>query len=73
MPRVKIQVFDAGGAGARRDRTLVKTVWRERDSHKKLTSKQAGRILANNFPEFDEVMNRKGLMKRTSGFMHRDH
>ncbi len=68
MSRVKIQIFHENGDASPRVRTLVKTQWHEGNSHKKLTAKQAGRILANNFPDFDELGNRDGLIKTDGGF-----
>ncbi len=68
MSRVKIQIFHENGAASPRERTLIKPQWLERDSHKKLTAKQAGRILANNFPDFDNSTNRDGLIRVDEGF-----
>lgn len=51
MSRVKIQIFHENGTAAKTERKLVRTVWVERDSDKKMTGKQARQILAKEFPE----------------------
>lgn len=63
---VKIQIFHENNAKG--ETTLVRTVWIERISDKKLTGKQAGQILANNFPQFDNSMTRNGLIKIENGW-----
>ena len=68
MSLVKIQIFHENQDAGSRVRTLVKTQRFERDSDKKLTSKQAGRILVNNFPAFDTSSSRNGLIKTDEGF-----
>lgn len=61
MSRVKIQIFHENSAKG--ETNLIRTIWIERNSDKKLTGKQAGQILANNFPEFDNLTTRNGLIK----------
>ncbi len=51
MSLVKIQIFHENGNAAKTDRKLVRTVWVERNTDKKLTGKQAKQILAKEFPE----------------------
>jgi hypothetical protein len=65
MSRVKIQIFRKDNSG---NKELVRTVWLERDSNKALTAKRAGQLLANNFPEFDELLTRNGLLKNDECF-----
>jgi hypothetical protein len=55
MARVKIQIFHENGNAAKTDRKLVRTVWVERNSDKKMTGKQAKQILAKEFPELVQV------------------
>ncbi|MBA4121369.1 MAG: hypothetical protein H0X72_02750 [Acidobacteria bacterium] len=55
MSRVKIQIFHENGSAAKTERKLVRTVWVERDSDKKMTGKQAKQILAREFPELIQV------------------
>jgi hypothetical protein len=52
MSRVKIQIFHVNGSSGKTERKLIRTVWVERDSDKKLTGKQAKQILAKEFPQF---------------------
>ncbi len=66
MSRVKIQIFHENNAKG--ETKLVRTVWIEKDSDKKLTGKQAGKILANNFPQFDNSTTRNGLTKFENGW-----
>ena|SRR5687768_35116 len=66
MSRVKIKIFHENNAKG--ETKLVRTVWIERDSDKKLTGKKAGQILANNFPEFDNAITRNGLIKTENGW-----
>jgi hypothetical protein len=68
MSRIKIQIFHEDGNAAKTERELIRTIWVERDSDKKLTAKIAGRILANNFPDFDNSSIRSGLIRNESGF-----
>ena len=65
MSRVKIKIFHENNAKG--ETKLVRTVWIERHSDKKLTGKKAGQILANNFPEFDNAITRSGLIKTENG------
>ena len=69
MSRVKIQIYHENNAKG--ETKLVRTVWVERDSDKKLTGKKAGQILANNFPEFDDSGTRNGLIKTEKGWCRR--
>lgn len=66
MSRVKIQIFHENNSKS--ETNLVRTVWIETDSAKKLTGKKAGQILANNFPEFDNYSTRNGLIKTGKGW-----
>jgi len=66
MPRVKIQIFHENDAKG--ETKLVRTIWIERDSDKKLTGKKAGQILANNFSGFDNSTTRNGLAKTENGW-----
>ncbi len=66
MSRVKIQIFHENNAKG--EISLVRTIWVERDSDKKLTGKKARQILANNFPEFDNFTVRNGLSKAENGW-----
>lgn len=66
MSRVKIQIFHKNNAKG--ETKLVRTVWVERDSDKKLTGKKAGQFLANNFPDFDNSRTRNGLIKTEKGW-----
>jgi len=50
VSRVKIQIYHE--SDAKGETTLVRTVWIDRDSDKKLTGKQAKQILAKEFPQF---------------------
>ena len=61
MSRVKIQIFHENNAKG--ETKLVRAIWIDKDSDKKLTGKKAGQILANNFPEFDNLTTRNGLSK----------
>lgn len=47
---------------------MVRTVWIERESDKKLTGKKAGQLLANNFPAFDRLGVRNGLTTAEKGW-----
>lgn len=69
MSRLKIQIFHENDAKG--ETKLVRTVWIERDSDKKMTGKKAGQILANNFPEFDNSTVRSGLVKTENGWRAR--
>ena len=69
MSRVKIQIFHEDNAKG--ETKLVRTFWIERNSDKKLTGKQAGKILANNVPEFDNSGTRNGLIKTERGWWTR--
>jgi hypothetical protein len=69
MSAVKIQIFHENNAT--RETKLVRTIWVERDSDKKLTGKKAGQILANNFPNFDKLRVRNGLIKTEKGWWAR--
>ncbi len=66
MSRVKIQIFHENNAKG--ETKLVRTVWIDRDSDKKLTGKKAGQLLANNFPQFDNSTTRNGLAKIENGW-----
>jgi len=66
MFRVKIQIYHENNAKG--EINLVRTVWIERSSDRKLTGKKAGQILANNFPEFDNSTIRNGLSKTENGW-----
>ena len=68
MSLVKIRILHENGGAADRERTFVKTVYVERVSHKKLTARDAGRLLANTFLDFDTYGTRKGLAKSEEGF-----
>jgi len=50
MSRVKIQIYHENDTKG--ETRLIRTVWVERDSDKKLTGKQAKQILAREFPQF---------------------
>jgi hypothetical protein len=65
MSVVKIQIFHKNSAT--RENKLIRTVWVEKDSDKKLTGKKAGQLLANNIPNFDNSRVRNGLIKTESG------
>ncbi len=66
MSRVKIRIFHENNA--KNETTLIRTVWVDSESDKKLTGKKAGRLLANNFPEFDNSSVREGLTKTEKGW-----
>jgi len=66
MGGIKIRIFRGKSLS---DKVLTRTKYVETNSVKKLTSKQAGRILANNFPQFDDLLNRHGLQKANEGFL----
>lgn len=66
MSRVKIQIFQENNSKG--ETALVRTVWIDKDSDKKLTGKKAGQILANNFPEFNNFSVRNGLSKAENGW-----
>jgi hypothetical protein len=69
MSNIKIQIYHENNAKG--ETKLVRTVWVERDSGKKLTGKKAGQILANNFPDFDNSSTRNGLIKTDKGWWAR--
>lgn len=50
MSRIKIQIYHENNT--KRETNLVRTVWIEKDSDKKLTGKQAKQILVKEFPQF---------------------
>jgi hypothetical protein len=66
MSRVKIQVFHENDSKG--ETILVRTIWIDINSDKKLTAKKAGQILANNFPKFDNSGIRNGLLKTENGW-----
>jgi hypothetical protein len=66
MSRVKIQIFHENNALG--ETVLVRMVRLETNSDKKLTARNAGKILANNFPEFDNFSIRNGLSKTENGW-----
>lgn len=66
MPNVKIRIFKGRNFN---DKGLVSTQYIQTDSAKQLTAKKAGRILANNFPQFDGIITRNGLQKTGDGFL----
>lgn len=66
MQRVKIQIFHENNVKG--ETTLVRTVWIDKNSDKNLTSRKAGQILANTFPEFDNFSVRNGLAKAENGW-----
>ncbi len=69
MSYIKIQIYHENNAKG--ETKLVRTIWIERDSDKKLTGKKAGQILANNFPDFDNSRTRNGLIKTDKGWWTR--
>ena len=66
MSRVKIQIFHENNVKG--ETKLVRTIWIDKESDKKITGKKAGQILANNFPEFDNSTIRNGLTKFKNGW-----
>lgn len=66
MSKIKIQIFHKNAAKS--VIKLIRTVWVEKDSAKKLTGKKAGQILANNFPDLSKSGNRNGLIKTEKGW-----
>ncbi len=66
MSIIKIEIFRGRGLN---DKILVSAKYVETDSTKKLTAKKAGQILANNFPQFDELGTRNGLQRSDEGFL----
>ena len=67
MPNVTIRLYRENGGAAQRDRVLIRTVHLETRSAKQLTSKRAGQILANQFPEFESA--RRGMIKTDEGWV----
>lgn len=66
MSRIKIQIYHENNAKG--ETSLIRTVWIETESEKALTGKKAGRILANNFSQFDSSTTRRGLVKTGNGW-----
>ena len=66
MPNVKVRIFRGRDFD---DKELVATKFVQTDSAKQLTAKRAGQILANSFPQFDELGTRNGLQKSDEGFL----
>lgn len=66
MTNIKIRIFRGKDFV---DKDLVSTRYVETHSAKRLTAKKAGQILANNFPQFDELSTREGLQKSDEGFL----
>jgi hypothetical protein len=67
MPNVTIKLYRENGGAAQIDRVLTRTVHLETLSAKQLTSKRAGQILANEFPEFESA--RRGMIKTDEGWV----
>ena len=65
MPRVTIKIYQVNDA--QKERLLIRTVHLETQSAKQLTSKRAGKILANQFPEFESARN--GMIKSNEGWV----
>lgn len=66
MSHIKIQIYHENNAKG--ETKLNRTIWIDSDSDKKLTSKKAGQILANNFPAFDNSIVRNGSIKTENGW-----
>lgn len=69
MSVVKIRIYRQDTRSSANEKILTKTSFVELNSEKKLTAKKAGRILANNFPDFDRLGARNGLQKSGDGFL----